>query len=194
MMNRQKLRALATLVAVAALHGCASYYSHYAMFPAANSSGESRMVRLTWQSADYPEWWFVDDKATSIRLETQCSEREWRLTEGGAAEGADCGPGIRACGKGGMDVLADTGQAVEANSVCLAVYPDRPGIRIADLGGTLELTVHCRPRESTRGTGDDAVNVDYIRSSSVPYVIDVKKSARGSPAAKPPAFDESVCD
>ncbi|MDX1757329.1 MAG: hypothetical protein R3175_14830 [Marinobacter sp.] len=194
MITRTLVNALALLLPLGALSGCASYYSHYAMFPASNSSGESRMVRLTWQSADYPDWWLAQDQATSIQLETQCSERVWRLTDQGQASPGGCGEGIRACGRPGLDLLEPNRKPVGEDSVCLAVYPERPGIRITDLGATLELNVYCRPSQITRGRGDEAVNLDYIRSSAVPYVVNVKKAPRGSLAGRLPAFDESVCD
>jgi uncharacterized protein YceK len=57
------LKQLFALTVIALLQGCASYYSHYAVFPAENSQGETRDVRLTWQSAEYPGWWFLSDKA-----------------------------------------------------------------------------------------------------------------------------------
>ncbi|PTB95020.1 hypothetical protein C9974_02040 [Marinobacter sp. B9-2] len=105
--------------------GCASYYSHFAMFPAENSSGQPRQVRLTWQSAEYPDWWFAGDKATSVKL---------------------------------------------------------------------ELLVSCTPAVVTEGQGDDVVNLDYLRASSVPYTVYVRKAPRGSMRARLPEFDESVCD
>lgn len=43
------------LLPLLGLSGCASYYTHYAMFPAENSAGESRQVRVHWDSADYPD-------------------------------------------------------------------------------------------------------------------------------------------
>ena len=70
------LRLMASVLAVPVvmLSGCASYYTHYAMFPAENSAGETRQVRVNWQSAEYPEWWPGSNQATTMKLETQCSE------------------------------------------------------------------------------------------------------------------------
>src|SRR5690554_3217040 len=73
--------ALPVLLPVFGLTGCASYYTHYAMFPADNSAGESRQVRISWDSADYPGWWIVSDKSTTMKVETECSERVWRLAD-----------------------------------------------------------------------------------------------------------------
>lgn len=174
--------------------GCASYYSHFAVFPAANASGEPRQVRVSWQTADYPGWWFVDDQATSVKLETQCSERVWRLRDGDDEQAGACGTGIRACGEPGMDLLAATGQPAGSGTRCLAINPRDPDARIAQLGDRLELLVACRPARVTEGQGDDARNLDYIRASSVPYTVYVRKAPRGSMRARPPAFDESVCD
>lgn len=75
------------------LSGCASYYTHYAVFPAENSAGEDRQVKLTWQTAEYPGWWVADNRSTPITVETQCSAREWRLVDDSHEDAADqsCG-------------------------------------------------------------------------------------------------------
>jgi len=172
--------------------GCASYYSHFAMFPAENSSGEPRQVRLSWQSAEYPGWWLARDKATSVKLETQCSDRVWRLRDGDDAGG--CGTGIRACGERGRDLVAATAQPATGTTRCMAINPVDPGARIARLGNKLELLVSCTPAAVTEGQGDDARNLDYLRASSVPYTVYVRKAPRGSMRARLPEFDESVCD
>lgn len=173
--------------------GCASYYNHYAVFPAENSAGELRQVRLSWQSAEYPGWWLADNKATAITVETQCSQRVWKLVDGGYSGHASCGSGIRACGQEGVDLVAATGAAADANVVCMALNPDQPDARIADLGGKLTLLVSCRPARTSRGGGDEAENLDYVRASSVPYTVNPRKSPRGSLSSRPPALDESVC-
>lgn len=36
----------------------------------------------------------MSDRATPLTLETQCSERVWRLYDGSHAEAGACGPGI----------------------------------------------------------------------------------------------------
>lgn len=174
------------------LSGCASYYSHFAMFPAENSSGEPRHVRMSWQSADYPDWWFAGDQATSVKLETQCSDRIWRLRDGN--EAGSCGTAIRACGEPGKDLVAGTGQPATDSTRCMSINPADPGARIAELDGKLELLVSCTPAVVTEGQGDGALNLDYLRASSVPYTVYVRKAPRGSMRARLPEFDESVCD
>jgi hypothetical protein len=172
--------------------GCASYYSHSAMFPAENSSGEPRHVRLSWQSAEYPGWWLASDKATSVKLETQCSDRVWRLRDGDDA--GDCGAGIRACGEPARDLVARSDQPVTGTTRCMAINPADPGARIAQLDSKLELLVSCTPAVVTEGQGDATLNLDYLRASSVPYTVYVRKAPRGSMRARLPEFDKSVCD
>jgi len=188
-------RAYKTVVAslmLLLMSGCASYYSHYAMFPAENSSGQPRQVRMSWQSAEYPGWWFAADKATAVKLETQCSDRVWRLGDGNDA--GDCGTGIRACGEPGKDLVSETDQPATDSTRCMAINPADPQTRTAEIGGKLELLVSCTPAVVTEGQGDDSVNLDYLRASSVPYTVYVRKAPRGSLRARLPEFDESVCD
>ncbi|WP_227512609.1 MULTISPECIES: hypothetical protein [Marinobacter] len=147
---------------------------------------------MSWQSAEYPDWWFAGDKATSVKLETQCSDRVWRLRDGDDA--GDCGSGIRACGERGRDLVAATGRPATVTTRCMAINPADPDARIAHVGSKLELLVSCTPAAVTEGQGDDARNLDYLRASSVPYTVYVRKAPRGSMRARLPEFDESVCD
>lgn len=174
--------------------GCASYHTHYAMFPAENSAGESRQIRVSWQSADYPDWWIVDDKATALRVETQCSDRVWKLRDDTDPKAGSCGAGIRACGERGLDVEAESGQPVAGGVRCMAVEPSRPDAGIAGIEGKLELLVACAPLVTSVGEGDEMRNLDYLRASSVPYAVHVRKAPRGSLRAKMPEFDQSACD
>lgn len=191
---RVLVRPLAACALVLSASGCASYYSHFAVFPAANSSGEPRQVRLSWQSAEYPDWWFLENRATSVKLETQCSDRVWRLRDGDDDEAGDCASGIRACGEPGRDLVAGTNQPATPEFRCLAINPENPSARIAEVGAKLELLVSCEPAMVTEGQGEDARNLDYLRASSVPYTVYVRKAPRGSLIARPPRFDDSVCD
>lgn len=184
---------IAILISVS-IPGCASYYSHFAMFPAENSTGEPRQVRLSWQSAEYPGWWFASNEATSIKVETQCSDRVWRVRDGDDADAGACSTGIRACGGSGMDLVAQTGKPATESIRCMAINAGAPDARIPDVGGKLELLVSCTPAVVTEGSGDESRNLDYIRASSVPYTVYVRKAPRGAMNARPPAFDELVCD
>jgi len=176
--------------------GCASYYTHYAMFPAQNSAGEDRQFKMTWQTADYPGWWIAEDKSTPITLSAQCSEREWRIVDrthsGAAAE--SCAPGIRACGTKGMDVLATEGSTDFDERACIRVNPSDPDALVTELSSSLELLVNCRPAQTARKSGGETQNIDYLRASPVPYTVYSRKGPRGRLASKPPEFDDSVCD
>lgn len=180
---------------VAALaSGCASYHSHYGMFPAENSAGETRQIRLSWQSADYPGWWFVNDEATAIRVETQCSERVWRLRDSSDPEAGECGAGIRACGESGQDLHVPSGEFAAGGVRCMMVKPSDPKAGIAEISGSLDLLVSCVPVTTTVSAGDEERNLDYLRASPVPYTVYIRKAPRGSLRAKMPEFDDSVCD
>ncbi|WP_191964446.1 hypothetical protein [Marinobacter confluentis] len=178
------------------LSGCASYYTHYAVFPAQNSEGEDRQIKLTWQTADYPGWWFADDKSTPISLETQCSTRTWRIvdrTHSGASD-ADCAPGIRACGAAGEDQFATEGSQDFAERACVRVNPGNAEALVADISSSFELLMSCRPTRTSRLAGDESVNTDYLRASSVPYTVYSRKGPRGRLDSKPPELDDAVCD
>ncbi|MDN6318913.1 MAG: hypothetical protein L0J77_04050 [Marinobacter sp.] len=187
-------RLLAVAATLMALSGCATYYSHYAMFPAENSENEPRTIRLSWHSAEYPSWWFLSDRATPLTLETQCSDRSWRLYDSSHAQAGACGEGIRACGKSGSDRLAQSGQPVSVSDACIMINPSDSEARIADISGRLELLVACQPVSAVKGEGEDEVNVDYIRASIVPYTVYSRKALRGSLNARPPKFDRAVCN
>ncbi|TNE98272.1 MAG: hypothetical protein EP328_05095 [Gammaproteobacteria bacterium] len=174
--------------------GCASYYSHSAMFPAENSRGEPRQVRLTWQTAEYPGWWVRSNQSTPIRLETQCSERVWRLRDASHEGAGNCGEGIAACGEPGKDLSFPKKVPATAHTRCLVVNPSEPAARIADIDGKLELAVSCMPKTVSVGQGDEKRNIDYLRASSVPYTVYVRKAPRGALRARVPEFDDGVCD
>ncbi|MEP1214063.1 MAG: hypothetical protein ABJM11_04965 [Marinobacter sp.] len=178
------------------LGGCASYYTHYAVFPAENSQGESRQVKVTWQTAEYPDWWVADNKSTPVTVETQCSTRKWRLVDSSHDEAsqADCGTGVRACGVSGEDVLASSGEPAGPGTRCMAINPSDPDALITDIGSSLGLLVSCQPVSTVRGSGDDSENIDYIRASSVPYTIYSRKSPRGRLSTRPPELDDAICE
>lgn len=183
---------LATLTSL--FSGCASYYNHYAVFPADNSSGESRQVKLSWQTAEYPDWGLFGNQSTPITVETQCSSRVWRLADDSHDNEPACGSGIRACGQPGMDLVAETGEPAGADTVCMAVNPGEEGAQVADIGGSLSLLVRCAPVKTERQEGEETINMDYVRASPVPYNVHIRKSPRGSLTAQPPELDDSVCD
>lgn len=185
---------LAAAVLLVMQAGCATYYSHYAMFPAENSQGEPRTVRLSWDTAEYPGWWFVSDRATPLTIETQCSERVWKLYDDSHAEAEGCSEGVRACGQGSQDKLVPGGQLAGAGDVCMSVSSTDSQAKIADIRGRLELLVACEPVSPVRGEGEEVMNVDYIRASTVPYTVYSRKAPRGSFNARPPKFERAVCE
>lgn len=176
--------------------GCASYYTHYAVFPAQNSEGEDRQVKLTWQTADYPGWWFADDKSTPITLETQCSSRKWRIvdrTHSGASDHS-CAPGIRACGSETEDEFVIEGSDDFSERACVRINTQDSDALIADISSSLDLLMSCKPQQTSRQSGGERENTDYLRASSVPYTVYSRKGTRGRLDSKPPELDDSVCE
>ncbi|HLV76335.1 MAG TPA: hypothetical protein VKY53_00205 [Marinobacter sp.] len=184
---------LVFLLLVLALSGCASYYTHYAIFPAENSAGESRQVRVFWDTAEYPGWWLFSDKSTTMKVETQCSERVWRLADDSHDRAADCGEGIRACSDPARDTLPGTGERAPADFACLSVSSPEGAQRISELDGQFSLLVSCAPARRTLDRAGETVNMDYLRPSAVAYTVFARRVARGSLSARLPAFDLSVC-
>lgn len=187
-------RLLVISVALIMQFGCATYYSHYAMFSAENSQNEPRTIRLSWHSAEYPSWWFLSDRATPLTLETQCSERSWRLYDSSHSQAGACGEGIRACGKSGADRRVPEGRPAHATDACIVINPSDPGAQIVDISGRLELLVACQPASPVRNEGGDEIDVDYIHASSVPYTVYSRKTPRGRLNARPPEFDRAACN
>ena len=187
---RTKLFGLAVLIFV--LPGCASYYTHYAVFPSENSSGDSRQIRVSWQSAEYPGWSFIRDKSTTMKVETQCSDRVWRLSDDSHKQAGDCSAGVRACGEKDLDESV-FGDGSVNEIACLRVSGPESVGRIADIGGKFQLSVACRPLAPEVSKGDEVVNMDYLRASTVAYTVYARKVPRGSLNARLPEFDESVC-
>ncbi|MGC8120456.1 hypothetical protein [Marinobacter sp. VGCF2001] len=175
------------------LTGCASYFTHYAMFPAENSAGESRQVRVSWQSAEYPGWWPGRDQATTMKVETQCSERVWRIADKSHAEAGDCAAGIRACGVQSRDIHAATNAPATDDTLCMSVHTPNEKERVADVGSRFDLLVSCQPASPAITRDGESVNVDYLRPSAVAYTVYARKVPRGSLSARLPNFDEAVC-
>lgn len=181
------------MLSLLGLNGCASYYTHYAMFPAENSAGEPRQVRVSWQSVEYPPWRLASNKATPIRLETQCSDRNWRITDSSHDDAGNCAGGVRACGEPGRDLVTASGRPATAKDVCLAVQAPQGLARVADIGPEFSLLVSCQPASATVARAEDVVNVDYLRPSPVPYTVYARKVPRGTLSARLPSFNESLC-
>lgn len=192
MADMRTLRLVVAALASLAASGCASYHTHYAMFPAETSSGETRDVRISWDSAEYPDWWIANNRTTTMKLETQCSERVWRLADDSHEQAESCGEGIRACADPARDEVVIIGASGEENR-CLSVQVPGGGDRITAINSQFELRVSCQPLQPTLARGDETVNVDYLRPSSVPYTVYARKVPRGSLSARLPEFNTLEC-
>ncbi|GGC78433.1 hypothetical protein GCM10011362_28700 [Marinobacter halophilus] len=148
---------------------------------------------MSWQSAEYPQWWVASNKATPIRLETQCSERVWRITDSSHDDTSTCSGEVRACGRPGRDLVAATGKPASAQDVCLAVQSPEGTERVADIGARFSLLVSCQPQSVTVNHESDTVNIDYLRPSPVAYTVYARKVPRGALSARLPSFNQNEC-
>ena len=184
---------ITSLLVSALLGGCASYQNHYGVFSAANSAGEARQFRVTWTTADYPEWWLASDRSTPIRLESQCSTRTWMLEDAShqTPHSGSCGVGIVACGDPDRDLVAASGEPADAGVQCMRIVN---ADRVTALGRNVQLVVACEPKNVEVSVDGETVNRDYLRASVVPYSISVRRAPRDSLSARPPEFDSGDCD
>ena len=180
------------LALISGLAGCANQQTHYSAMTANSSAGEERRVLVSWKTARYPAWHWREDRATPITIETQCSRRQWTLHDPGMDD-ACSDDAIAACGDARLDANRE-GEPVEPGRVCMRVTDPEGSNRILELGSRLELEVRCRPRQTGVDMGDEVVNVDYLRASSVPYTLRVRSVPSGSLTQRPPTLDDRVCD
>lgn len=185
--------AVMTLLGMVVLTGCAAYQSHFTSFQAQNAAGEDRQVRLTWNTAEYPFWHWRNDRATPIRMETQCSKRVWRLYDPSMDE-ACTGDGIAGCGDPALDLDRERRMLTSDRHVCMRLTDSEGTDRILELGRNIELNVNCFPQHTELDMGDETVNVDYLRASVVPYNLRVRSARQGSMTERPPELDDSVCE
>ncbi|SRR5690554_427021 len=185
-----------SIVGATFLSGCATYYSHYGSFSAENSAGEVREFLLTWQTADYPDWWWQEDRSTPVTLKTQCSEREVRFLDASHREGTQsCGGDtypIAWCGTDKLDLVADVAESGPEEVPCGWIQSG-DAKSITELGGEVQLFMRCQPAQTTVGAGDEQKNMDYLKASAVPYWVTVKKAVRGSLQDRPPQLGTRIC-
>ncbi len=175
--------------------GCASYYSHYGSFSAQNSTGEERMFVISWQTAEYPAWALQNNKSTEMVLETQCSDRKWRIADRAALQSHcnEVNGGIVACGDPSLDLSLSGKKLAGSDQVCLSVSDTTSSTSIAELDRHILITVNCLPVSSTHKQGDDIKNVDYLKASVVPYSVSTRKVERYSFSDKAPIISDKVC-
>lgn len=175
--------------------GCASYYSHYGSFSAQNSKGEERMYVVSWKTAEYPSWAIQDDKSTEIVLETQCSKRKWEIADRATVKNActESHEGVVACGDVSLD-LSLSGKSIPDNHLCMSVTDDQGAKSIVELEGNVLISVGCLPSVVTRKEEGEAVNIDYLKASVVPYSVATRKAERYSYADKAPRMSDKICN
>ncbi len=172
------------------LTACASYYSHYGSLTVETPTGKARQAVISWES----EEGIGGVNTTPIRLETQCSERVLVFRD--PTHATECqkagDSGIVWCGDPLQD-LNGSGQAVAPGTVCGQITDGGKAGQVGELGNRLQVTISCWPSEATVGQGDDSINLEYPRASTVPYQFVVKKVTRGSPEDRKPVPSIKAC-
>lgn len=183
------------------LQGCASYYSHYGSFDSINSAGEQRKFVVSWQSAEYPGWYWADNSSTAIVLETQCSTRKLYFIDAGVAQNAasynaECVTnqnGIVVCGDPQLDLDANGRGLQGSGQVCGSISNSKGVDSITALGNELLIKIDCWPASTQYEVGGEKKNRDYLKYSVVPYTIATKKVPRYSLDDKVPVLSEKIC-
>ncbi|MCP5206876.1 MAG: hypothetical protein H7A01_06715 [Hahellaceae bacterium] len=183
------------------LQGCASYYSHYGSFDSINSAGEQRKFVVSWQSAEYPEWYWADNTTTAIALETQCSTRKLYFIDASTAQNAasfNTGcvanqKGIVVCGDPQLDLDANGRAFNGSEQVCGSISNSKEVDSITALGNELLIKIDCWPASTQYEVDGEKKNRDYLKYSIVPYTIATKKVPRYSLDDKVPVLSEKIC-
>lgn len=195
------LKLVSVVAFIMLLNGCASYYSHYASFDSINSAGEERKFVVSWQSAEYPEWFWADNTTTAIALETQCSTRKLYFIDAAVAQNAASFNSSCVAGQDGIVVCGDPQLDLDANGralkgveqVCGSITNSKGVGRIAALGSELLIKIDCWPASAQYELDGEKKNRDYLKYSIVPYTIATKKVPRYSLDDKVPVLSEKVC-
>lgn len=178
------------------LQGCASYFSHYGSFESRNSAGADRRFVVSWQTAEYPDWFWSENTSTAIELETQCSTRKLYFSDASMNDGASCregGAGIITCGDPALDLDLNGRAVVGDQQVCGSVSNAAGVTKITDLGRELLIKIDCWPASVEYEIGGEKKNRDYLKHSIVPYTIAIKKVPRYSLDDRVPVLGEKIC-
>ncbi len=175
--------------------GCSTTYSHFGRFYAENSAGEAREFLLEWDSTSGA--FSSKSEGTDVQLTSQCSDRVivfTRSTEGHEVACSDPG-GSEAvfCGRAGADLSMDGKEIREAGRLCGYIRGTGGELAVGQFGKTVAVTLQCFPLATTQGEGDDQHNIDYLKASTVPYIVTVQKVIQGSSEDRPPVLTSRVC-
>ncbi len=191
------VRMLVLVASIVSVTGCATYYNHYGRFAAENSSGETRDYLVSWQTADYPDWWLVSDRSTPVSLETQCSERVLAFVDDSNEEwNSSCAASEHSvvwCGEARRDRTPDANVPKVDAPLCGWINTSPAAQGILGLGTELEIHIRCEPLRPTIGEGKEQRNFDYLKASPVPYAVAVKRVEKGSEWDYMIRPDEKVC-
>lgn len=183
------------------LQACATSKTttHYGFFEAENSAGELRQFRLFWEVIEIEGFNEKRLYTTPLMLETQCSERVLRFYDGNYRAQRTCMDseelGIAFCGDTGDD-LDHRALPIREGKVCAYASDSRGAGKINLLRDEVQITMRCQPSETKVRQGRKWINQDYLKPSSIPYVVATKSIAGSDKDGHVPRLwnHSSVCD
>lgn len=199
------------------LSACATphYTTHYGLFEAQNSAGQTRMFRVSWQTIRFEGWAEDRYQAQPLILESQCSERILSFVDPSMAQAgalhvngndavasrvqqlclsAQDQQGIHYC----ADPLRDesrTGLALEAAESCAHITDAAGAQTVLALNGELRITMSCQPKVKEYPRANKRINSDYLNASSQPYIVKTRSVVGGAREALLPELSNhsSIC-
>lgn len=203
-MNQRSYRNFKCLVIVVLailLQACATQRTttHYGFFEAENSEGELRQFRVYWETIEVQGFDERRVYSSPFVLEAQCSDRALRFYDANFRSKRSCMNsgelGIAYCGKPTMDV-DHRALPIKDGKACAYVTDSRGAGEIKKLGGKVLITMRCQPETPQVRVGRKWVNRDYLKPSSIPYVVATKAIAGSEKDGHVPRLwnHSSVCD
>ncbi|KZZ62651.1 hypothetical protein A3762_13260 [Oleiphilus sp. HI0125] len=183
------------------LQGCATSRTttHYGFFEAENSQGELRQFRVHWETIDVQGFNSRERYSTPLVLQAQCSQRAVRFYDANFRAQRACIPndqlGIAYCGSERKD-LDHRALPIEKGKACAYVVDAKGAGEIKYLGDEIQIIMRCQPKEPQVRVGRKWVNRDYLKPSSIPYVVATKTVPGSDKDGHVPQLwnHSSVCD
>lgn len=176
----KKLNVFLGVLIMAGTVGCATtdYTTHYGIFTAENSAGETRQFRIHWQTLRYEGWTENTFRVLPVVLETQCSKRKLYFYDSSFGRSRRCEGGD----KEGIYYCADSdddmdrhGLDLDDDSVCGTVTDQFGATNIGALQGDVLISLNCRPKETMTRIKGKKKSIDFLLNSEIPYVVTTKQ-------------------
>ena len=201
MVSPRALKSSLVFTCLLLLQACATSRTttHYGFFEAENSAGELRQFRLFWEIIEVEGFNERRVYSTPLILETQCSDRVLRFYDGNYRAQRACMDseelGIAFCGDPANDI-DHRALAIKDGKVCAYASDSRGAGKITLLRDEVQITMRCQPSETKVRRGRKWINQDYLKPSTIPYVVATKSVAGSDKDGHVPKLwnHSSVCD